>query len=205
MATTAQLDREIATSIGKKRWNNRTVAQSHRVPEDVVRRIYSAVQLAKRQGLHAGYMVDLVEREVGRKLRGAEYTVAKLAKEHLGYALPSGYGGPVPKGAAAVPPRAPATSKTQDAGELAATGERLIKDVLKRTNAGMISDPSAQRDLNLAADELEVAADLYEEAGSKIRAGTLRERARLARSGDQGWLAVYHMNKKPPPRARRRR
>jgi len=38
---------------------------------------------------------------------------------------------------------------------------------------------------------LDVAADLYEEAGVNIRAGSLHERARHARSGDDAKLAAY--------------
>ncbi len=42
-----------------------------------------------------------------------------------------------------------------------------------------------------AADELDVAADLFEEGGAGVTAGTLRERARLARRGDYKLLETY--------------
>ena len=76
--TAAQLDREISHALVRgpgKRWVHRTVAQEFDVPEDVVRRIYAAVQTAKKQGLRGGYAVDLAERMVGRRLIGGEYGV----------------------------------------------------------------------------------------------------------------------------------
>jgi hypothetical protein len=198
----AQLDREIAQALGHatkastKRWNHNSVARSLDVPEDVVRRIYGAVQTAKRQGLYGGYLADLIERSVGRKLRGTEYTVAAHAKEYLGYGLPGGYGGPKPTGSAKEPQRVKYDDpKFQRGQQLSLNANRTIADVLRRRQLGWVtsSDEAAkQRDLlRQAADELDVAADLYEEAGAEISAETLHERARLARRGDYAALATY--------------
>ena len=38
-----------------KRWIHTDVARRRHVGEALVRRIYTAVQIAKRQGLHGGY------------------------------------------------------------------------------------------------------------------------------------------------------
>lgn len=185
--------RKIKASSG--RWIHRSVARSHDVPEDIVRRIYGAVQIAKRQGLHGGYAVDFIERSVGRKLVGHEYTVAARAKEHLGYDPPGGYGGPKPTGSAKEPPRAKyGEPKVEGASQMAARADRIIKDVLRRraqwSRGGW--DEKKDRDfLRQAADELDVAADLYEEAGASIRAGTLHERARHARQGNYSLLTAY--------------
>jgi len=176
------------------RWIHRAVARSHDVPEDVVRRIYGAVQIAKRQGLHGGYAVDLIERSVGRKLVGHEYTVASRAKEHLSYDPPSGYGGPKPTGSAKEPPRAKYGEKVEGASQMASRADRIIKDVLRRREQWSRGGWDEKKDRDLlrqAADELDVAADLYEEAGANIRAGTLHERARQARHGDYDLLAAY--------------
>ncbi len=177
------------------RWIHRAVARSLSVPEDVVRRIYAAVQTAKRQGLYGGYMADLSERSVGRKLTGAEYTVYARAKEHLGYDPPGGYGGPKPKGAAKEPPRV-MNGKIESASRMAARANATIKDILDRRKHPIFgwdeSNDSKDRTLlRQAADELDVAADLYEEAGAGVRAGTLHERARHARQGDYRLLAAY--------------
>ena len=221
----AQLDREIAQILERstarrsearvghavkatekpRRWIHRDVARTHSVPENVVRRIYSAVQTAKRQGLYGGYMADLVERSVGRKLVGAEYTVYARAKEHLGYDPPSGYGGPRPTGSAKEPPRAKYDDpKIERAAWIAAQANRAINNVINRrkgndpqfwwTDKGRFTSSSDSKDralLRQAADELDVAADLYEEAGAGVRAGTLHERARHARQGDYRLLTAY--------------
>lgn len=212
----AQLDREIAEALSKSRrshgrhhatmqiaspstdrWIHRTVAQRYNVPEDVVRRIYAAVQIAKRQGLHGGYAADFIERSVGRKLVGHEYDVAARAKERLGYVPPGGYGGPKPKGRAKEPLRARSNDpKIERAERMAARADATIKDVLRRRKHPSFgwdeSNDTRDRDLlRHAADELDVAADLYEEAGAGVRAGTLHERARLARRGDYKLLAAY--------------
>ena len=176
------------------RWNHRSVARRLDVPEDIVRRIYAAVQTAKRQGLYGGHMADLSERSVGRKLVGNEYTVYARAKEHLGYDPPGGYGGPQPKGSAKAPPRVRYDDpKIAQASRMVASAESIIKGVLSRwkfVSAGR--DESKDRELlRQAADELDVAADLYEEAGANIRAGTLHERARHARRGDYKLLGSY--------------
>ena len=178
------------------RWVHRNVARSYDVPEDVVRRIYAAVQTAKRQGLYGGYLADLSERSVGRKLAGAEYTVYAKAKEHLGYDPPGGYGGPQPKGAAKEPPRAQYTRRTESAEQIASRANAVIKDVLNRRRHPTFGwdetkDAGDRELLRNAADELDVAADLYEEAGAGVRAGTLHERAKLARRGDYRRLDVY--------------
>jgi hypothetical protein len=171
------------------RWIHKEVARALNVSEDVVRRIYAAVQTAKRQSLHGGHMVDLVERSVGRKLIGDEYAVATRAKEYLGYSPPGGYGGPKPSGAAKEPLRARYDDpKVQKAAWIAAGADRIIKN-LARPNLTLV--PLDYDLLRGAADELEVAADLYEEAGARVRAGTLRERARLARRGATKLLATY--------------
>lgn len=209
-----QLDAEIAEALAKpvgalsrrhhatvaapspKRWNHRKIARGYLVAEDVVRRIYAAVQTAKRQGLYAGHLADLIERSVDRNLSGAEYTVASLAREHLGYDLPSGYGGPKPKGSAKEPPRSQAGPKTETAAQIAGRANTSIKEVLDRRRDARFgwdetNDASDRERLRHAADELDVAADLYEEASAGVRAGTLHERAKLARRGDYRRLDVY--------------
>lgn len=175
------------------RWVHKSVARSFGVPEDVVRRIYAAVQTAKRLGLYGGYYADLVERSVGRKLVGGEYTVAARAKEHLGYDPPGGYGGPRPKGSAKEPPRA---QYSESASRVAAGADRIIKDVLDRRRHPRFgwdesNDSKDRALLRQAADELDVAADLYEGAGSGVAAGTLRERAKYARQGNYKLLDAY--------------
>ena len=190
------------TSPKTGRWNHRDVARSHDVPdEDVVRRIYAAVQTAKRQGLYGGHMADLIERSVGRRLVGGEYAVAALARKHLKYDPPGGYSGPKPKGAAKEPPRAvnddPKIKHAFGrAARLIASADATIKDVLRRRKHPSFgwdeSNDSKDRELlRQAADELDVAADLYEEAGAGVGAGTLHERARYARRGDYRLLAAY--------------
>lgn len=212
--TSAQLDREIAEALGRTkrksrstssrrhhatigRWIHKTIAQRYSVPEDVVRRIYASVQEAKRQGLYGGYYADLVERNVGRKLKGGEYDVAARAKEHLSYDPPGGYGGPAPKGSAKPPPRATYDDpEIESASRFVARGNMIIKDVLQRrrhpTFGWDTANDATDRDLlRQAAEELEVAADLYEGAGAGVRGGTLHERAKLARRGDYRALAAY--------------
>jgi len=177
-----------------KRWSHRAVATAHDVPEDVVRRIYAAVQTAKRQGLYGGHTADLIERAVGRRLVGKEYTVAALAKEHLGHAPPGGYGGPEPTGAAKAPPRATFDDpKIQKAQRLVTAANRAIADVraARENRRGAVDDDLDRVLLHKAADDLDVAADLYEEAGAAIRAGTLHQRAVLARRGALALLASY--------------
>ena len=202
-----QLDREIARALGHAtrkteasatgRWNHRAIARRLNVPEDVVRRIYAAVQTAKSQGLHGGYTADFIERSVGRKLVGGEYDVAARAKEHLSYDPPGGYGGPQPKGSAKEPPRVKyGDPKIERASQLIARANTIIKDVLKRRRHSTFgwdeTNDAKDRDLlRQAADELDVAADLYEEAGAGVRAGTLHERARHARRGNYAVLAAY--------------
>ena len=207
--TPAQLDREIAQALERAprsshrhhatigRWVHKTIGQRHSVPEDVVRRIYAAVQTAKRQGLYGGHMADLIERSVGRKLAGGEYTVYTRAKEHLGYDPPSGYGGPAPKGSAKPPPRAKYDDPAiESAARFVARADSIIKDVLRRrkhpTFGWDTSNDAKDRELlRQAAEELEVAADLYEGAGAGVRGGTLHERAKLARRGDYRALDAY--------------
>lgn len=182
---------QVASPAG--RWTHRSIAKRYNVPEDVVRRIYAAVQIAKRQGLHGGYAADFIERSVGRKLVGHEYTVAAQAKEHLGYDPPGGYGGPQPRATAKEPLRAKYNDpKIEKASRLAGRGEAIIKDVLRQRERDPYRDEARDSGLlhNAAAD-LDVAADLYEEAGAGVRAGTLHERARQARRGDYQLLAVY--------------
>jgi hypothetical protein len=207
-----QLDREIAQALAAHstrktegstpplttgRWVHRAVAKSLGVPEDIVRRIYAAVQTAKRQGLYGGHMADLSERSVGRKLVGAEYTVYARAKEHLGYDPPGGYGGPKPTGSAKEPPRAKyGDPKIESASQIVGSAEVTIKNVLGRRKHPSFgwdesNDTQDRALLRQAADELDVAADLYEEAGAGVRAGTLHERARHARRGAYRLLAAY--------------
>ena len=178
------------------RWIHRTVARRHDVPEDVVRRIYAAVQTAKRQGLHGGYTADLIERSVGRKLAGEEWNVVLRANKHLGHSPEGGYGGPKPKGSAKEPPRVAYGEKHEHASWMAQRANATIKDVLDRRKHPSFgwdeSNDSKDRELlRQVADDLDVAADLYEEAGAGVRAGTLRERARHARRGDYKLLAAY--------------
>lgn len=209
-----QLDREIAQALASRpqkagrlhatkagssshRWIHKDVAKSFDVPEDVVRRIYAAVQTAKRQGLYGGYLVDLIDRSVGRSLRGREYNVAAKAKEHLGYDLPSGYQGPKPKGSAKEPLRPQYDDpKISEAAPLISHAEAVIKDVLRRRKHPIFGwdwgNEAADREiLRQAAEELDVAADLYEEAGLAVRGGTLHERAKLARRVDYAALESY--------------
>lgn len=177
-----------------KRWNHKVVARTHDVPEDVVRRIYSAVQLAKGQGLYGGYAADLLDRSIGRRVAGHELGVYRKAKEHLGYDPPSGYGGPKPSGAAKEPPR-PSWSyndpKAVSADRMVSCADRRIDEVIKRSRS-WDADPTKDRTiLQHAADDLAVAADAYEELGARIKAGTLRERASYARRGNHNMLAAY--------------
>jgi hypothetical protein len=214
--TARQLDSEIAEALARRgsgksrsahatkkasatptRWNHGAIAKSYDVPEDVVRRIYATVQTAKKQGLYGGYAADLVERNVGRKLVGGEYDVYARAKEHLSYDPPGGYGGPRPTGAAKEPPRVGYDDpKIEKASRAASKAERVIKDLLdKRRHPTFGWDWDKQTKdralLGDVADELDVAADLYEEAGASVRGGTLRERARSARAADYPKLAIY--------------
>lgn len=215
----AQLDREIAAALKRsapkarhspighstktaassttKRWNHRSVAQSLGVAEDVVRRIYAAVQTAQRQGLYGGYAADLIERSMGRKLVNGEWSVVMRAKKHLDYDPPGGYGGPKPKGSAAEPPRASYNDpKIEKGSQLISRADVTIKDVLNRRRHPAFgwdesNDAKDRALLRQAADELDVAADLYEEAGAKVGAGTLHQRARFARAGNYRMLDRY--------------
>ena len=214
--TARQLDREIEEALAKRngrkspsshatkkasstpgRWMHKDIAKTYGVPEDVVRRIYATVQTAKKQGLYGGYAADLVERNVGRNLVGGEYDVYTKAKEHLSYDPPGGYGGPRPTGTAKEPPRAGyGDPQIAEAAHVASQAERVIKDLLakrRHRSFGWDWDKQAQDRALLAdvADELEVAADLYEGAGANVRSGTLRERARYARSADYRKLDSY--------------
>ena len=189
----------MASSPTTGRWIHRTVARRYDVPEDVVRRIYATVQTAKHQGLYGGYMADLVERRVGRKLVGGEYTVYARAKEHLGYDPPGGYQGPQPKGSAKEPPRAKYDDpKIASASRIVASADTVIRDVVRRRDKNILhptlsvwNETKERERLRQAADELDVAADLYEEAGAGVRAGTLHERAKHARRGDYTLLSIY--------------
>ena len=212
--TARQLDREIAEALAKRngrksnahatkassapsRWMHKDIARSYEVPEDVVRRIYATVQTAKKQGLYGGHAADLVERNVGRKLVGGEYDVYAKAKKHLSYDPPGGYSGPRPTGTAKEPPRAKyGDPKIAKAAGVESQAERVIKDILaKRRHKSFGWDWDKQAGdralLGSVADELEVAADLYEDAGAGVRSGTLRERARYARSADYPKLDSY--------------
>lgn len=208
--SSARIEREIADALAKprrhhvakadpkkSRWNHADVARIQHVPEDVVRRIYATVQTAKRQGLAGGHLADLIERMVGRRLVGGEYTVVHNAKEHLDYNPPGGYSGPQPKGSAKAPPRPEANNpKIRRAGQLITSANATIKDVLKRRKHATFgwdaTNDSADRALlRHAADELDVAGDLYEEAGAGVSAGTFHERAKHARRGDYKVLEIY--------------
>lgn len=194
--TAAQLDRDIAHALvggPAKRWVHRTVAQEFDVPEDVVRRIYAAVQAAKKQGLRGGYAVDLVERMVGRRLIGDEYGVEKRARQHLQYDPETGYGGPEPRGESAEPMRAHDEKMVLTARQLADRAERTIKTVMDRLATSSWDERKDPALLQQAAGELDAAADAFEEAGPRfnVRAGTLRKRAELARSGHYRKLLTY--------------
>lgn len=194
--TAAQLEREIAHALIKgpmKRWVHRTVAQDLDVPEDVVRRIYAAVQTAKKQGLRGGYAVDLVERAVGRRLIGNEYAVEKRAREHLQYNPEGGYQGPAPHGAAAEPMREHDEKMVLKARQLADRAERTIKTVMDRLATASWDARKDPALLQQAAGELDAAADAFDEAGPRfnVRAGTLRKRAELARKGHYRKLLTY--------------
>lgn len=174
------------------RWSHKAMASAYNVAEDVVRRIYGAVQLAKRQGLHGGYLVDLIERSVGRKLINGEYNIVARAKEHLGYAPAGGYGGPKPSGVAREPARPRYDDpKIRAAQPIRDEAESTIRSVLRRHQTAGCLGGKEKVLLAQAADELDVAADLYEEAGAKVLAGTLHERARHARSGYYRKLLTY--------------
>jgi hypothetical protein len=194
--TAAQLDQEISRALvasPAKRWVHRTVAREFDVPEDVVRRIYAAVQTAKKQELRGGYAVDLIERMVGRRLINGEYAVAKRAKAHLQYNPEGGYQGSEPRGEAAEPMRAYDEKMVLKARQLADRAEGTITTVMKRLAT---SDWDSRKDpalLQQAAGELDAAADAFEEAGPRfnVRAGTLRKRADLARRGHYRKLLTY--------------
>lgn len=176
------------------RWVNADVARRYDVPEDVVRRIYKAVQTAKKQGLHGGHYVDFVERVVGRKLRGGEFDVSARAKKHLGYDPPGGYQGPKPRGSAREPLREVDERRIAEARKLVSDANRVIEDAINRRQRGHAWDDATMRVLlSRAADDLDVAADAYEAAGPRLAvlAGTLRERGRLARAMDLERLAYY--------------
>lgn len=180
-----------------KRWVHKDVARANDVPEAVVRRIYKSVQTAKKQGLHGGHATDLLERDVGRHLIGGEYEVARKARDHLDYHPPGGYQGPKPTGAAAEPPRASSCDRRmREASQIRNAAERVIKDVQQRSGRAGTSEPECLKRLRKAADELDVAADLYEEAGARVLAGTVHERARQARSGEYRKLTIYHLRKR---------
>ena len=211
--TAKQLDREITEALARAernrahatakvsptggRWIHRTVATSHGVPEDAVRQIYAAVQTAKKQGLHGGYLADLIERRVGRRLAAGEYVVASKAREHLGYDPPGGYGGPKPTGSEREFPRARADDpKIERASRLVAQAGGVIKEVLNRRRHRTFgwdesNDSNDRALLRQVADELDVAADLYEGGGSHVHAGTLRKRATYARQGNYKMLDAY--------------
>lgn len=175
------------------RWIHKDVALRRHVAEAIVRRIYGAVQIAKRQGLHGGYTVDLIERSVGRNLTLYENNVAHLAREHLGYSCPPcGYGGPNPRGSARAPSRAIDRAKVDEAMRLVPGGDAIIRDVLARRDRSTRSrKPSFSVPLKKAADILDVAAKACAQAGAALRAGTLRARANYARRGDFEMLALY--------------
>lgn len=192
--TARQLEHEInqalsarnrAHAVKAKRWNNKTIARDFGVPEDIVRRIYTAVQTAKKQGLYKGHTADLIERSVERKLRGAEYSVAAKAYESLSFDPPGGYGGPEPTGSAKAPSRRDYdTGKAERANQMVSRAEAIIHGVLQRNKDRWALDKEELERLQQAADELDVAADLYEEAGPifGVRAGTLHERAKIMRA-----------------------
>ena len=117
-----------------KRWNHRDVAQAQGVSENVVRRIYAAIQTAKKQGLYGGHTVDLIERSIGRRLMGGEYTVSAQAHYHLAHKPPSGYGGPKPRGLAAreTPPVRDSDPRIAEAGLMVDRAQRAIYDVRRR-------------------------------------------------------------------------
>jgi hypothetical protein len=173
------------------RWIHKDVARKYGLDTDVVHKIYAAVQVAKKQGLHGGHYADYVERAIGRKLAGNEYTVASKAKEHLGYDPPGGYQGPTPRGAAAEPSRDRDRKKTDRAEQLMSHADSTIRRIIDKRNR--LQAWEGDRDLlKDAADELDVAADLFEEANAKLSAGTLRQRAKYARAGNVEMLEIYN-------------
>jgi len=176
-----------------KRWIHKDVALRSKVAEDIVQRIFVAVQIAKLQGLHGGYTVDLIERSVGHCLTVYEHGVAHLAREHLGYSSPPhGYGGPKPQGSAKAPSRTIDRIKVDEAMRLVSGGDAIIRDVLARRERSTRSrKPSFSVLLKKAANILDVAANACKQAGAVLRAGTLSERAKYARSGNFNMLALY--------------
>jgi hypothetical protein len=170
----------------RKVWIHKDVALYRNVDEQIVRRIYAAVQIAKRQGLHGGYTVDLIERSVGRNLTVYEESVAHLAREHLNYSCPPcGYGGPKPRGSAKEPSRAIDRTKVNEARRLVSSGDAIIRDIIARRDRSTRSrKPSFSVLLKKAANILDVAVNACEQAGAALRAETLRERAKYVRRGD---------------------
>lgn len=174
-----------------KRWNGKKVAEDHDVELHAAKAIYDAVKIATEQGLYAGHLADLVEHMVGRRLYRNEYEVLRLVKAHLGYDQPSGYGGPEPKGKAKLPDRRITERNNYDADQLRADADRAIKAAESEQSY------NTQRTmLDRAADDLDVAADKYEQSGHRVLSGTLRKRAQLARAGAMKSLSIYHARKK---------
>src|SRR5262249_43794954 len=120
-------------TVVRRRWIHKDVALCRHVAENMVRKIYAAVQIAKRQGLHGGYTVDLIERSVGRNLTLYEYGVAHLARKHLDYSNPPcGYGGPKPQGLAKEPSRSIDRAKIDDVMRLVSGADATIRNILAR-------------------------------------------------------------------------
>lgn len=169
------------------------MAKTYGVPETIVRRLYEAVQISKKQGLYGGHSADFIERHLGRRLRGSEFSVLARAKKHLLYDPPGGYEGPKPRGPAAEPTRWFDERLMKHTDALVA---RACANIKRVTSArGWKEDryytPEGKALLAAAAEDLYMAAEAAEQGGRRIRAGTLRERARAAeRIADNRWATA---------------
>lgn len=180
-----------------KRWDNAKTAEKYGLDRGVVKQIYEATKEAKAQGLHGGPTVDLLELRVGRKLFGNEYSVASEARAHLQFDPPPGYGGPKPKG---VPSRDLIDRQRSEEAERIEWSvmreKNRVEDAHKEDQSWNRLTDKELATLRNVAETWEVAADVYEEAGRKVTAGTLRQRAAFARAGDLARLWVYNPAKR---------
>lgn len=193
-----------------KRWANAELAKRHNVDAAVAKKISDAVKSAKKQGLQGGETVDAIERAIGRRLHAGEYSVADAAKKHHEHDPPGGYSGPRAKDA---PDPQKVDEKKRDqaqrsaqmaSNKIVSVAHGLQMRIDKREGsvrgeayAGLSTAEKAEyrrsgeltdgerAKLREAVDDLEVAADAFEEAGPRfhVLAGTLRKRAEFAARG----------------------
>ncbi len=176
----------------------KTWAKRHGVSEDMTRRINAAVASAKKQGLHGGRTVDAIERAIGAVPTGNEFAVIEAAKKHHNHAPPMGYGGPDDKTA---PDRKQVNEEAKKRAEtLLIKANARYLNILhpwqrRQTDSDIRNQmPTDQekRDARDLADDFEVVADAFEEAGPifAVRAGTLRKRAKAMREGNFDLMSV---------------